>query len=204
MFTLPRQSSCGFSSRTFVLFCLLTTTKDHEKFVIQAAKLRVCQGSLMVRRKLILPFTSSHTWRAGWWFFRWKDVWFVPSLPSMGLVMWDQKSAVWKQGTQFMLSLQICGGERKGSSLSESPRHVLQWGLYFYGLTLAKLTLEEFYFQLHFWLHQYPKAPPKTHTWGLAGQSLSCCQLGEWLTVESLVPEIFKRCAGVALKDMVD
>lgn len=107
-----------FSSRTFVLFCLLNTTKDHEKFVIQAAKLHVYQGSVMVRRKLILPLTSSHTWRTGWWFSRWKDVWSIPSFPSMGLVMWDQKNAVWKQRNWFMLSLQICGGERKRSSLS--------------------------------------------------------------------------------------
>lgn len=120
-----------FISRTFVLFCLLTTTKDHEKSVTPVAKLHVYQGSLMVRRKLILPFTSSHTWRAGWWFSRWRDVWSVPSLPSMGLVMWDQKSAVWKQRSWFMLSLQICGGGRKGSSLPDSPRHALQLGLIF-------------------------------------------------------------------------
>lgn len=137
-----------FNSRTFVLSCLLTITKDHEKFVIQAAKLHVYQGELMVRRKLILPLTSSHAWRAGGWFSRWKDVWFAPSLPSMGLVMWDQKRALWKQRSWFMLSLQICGGERKVSSLSDSPWHALQLGLYFYGLTPAKLTLEELYFQL--------------------------------------------------------
>lgn len=59
----PSQSKAPpqvFGSRTFVLFCLLTTAKDHEKFVIQPAKLHVYQGSLLVRRKLILLLTSSH------------------------------------------------------------------------------------------------------------------------------------------------
>lgn len=43
----------------------------------------------------------------------------------------ESENVVWKQRSWFMLSLQICGGERKESSLSDSPRHALQLGLLF-------------------------------------------------------------------------
>lgn len=87
MFTLllsQGKAPQDLSGRTFVFSCLLTTTKDPEKFVSQTSVLHVYQCELIARSSLILPLTASRARRAGWWLSRWNEVWVVPPLAKHG------------------------------------------------------------------------------------------------------------------------
>lgn len=114
------------SGRTCVFSCLLTATKDPENFVGQASILHVYQGELIVRSRLILPLTSFPARRAERCFSRWKEVWLIfPPCQAWLWLMWDQKSALWKQKSQLVLLFQIHGGAGKGVLLSDTPRCAL-------------------------------------------------------------------------------
>lgn len=190
-----------FSSRTFALFCLLTTTKDHEKFVIQAVKLHIYQGSLMVRRKLILPLPPPiHGEQDG----DFPDGKMFDSFPPCQAWVWlcgIRKVLCGNRETGFCSVSRSVEERERDHHFLTSPDMLCSWGFYFYGLTLAKLTLEELYFQLYFWPHQRPTKASQAGPWR---SIIFLLPTGGVTNVESPVPEVFKRCVGVALRDMVD